>query len=384
MRMSADLSPSSRTHPQTALGAIPSLPSFSRLRDASGYVAAVVLTLAVLTTTLHLWRADLTVPLRYGGGDSTFYLMLVKSTVENGWYLDNERLGPPEGQNLRDFPMPDILHFGIIKLLGYVFRDFVITANLYYLLPYPLTALTAYFVLRRFHLSRLTSLTASVLYACAPYHFCRMIGHPMLAAYFLLPLTAWLIVRVFLNENDAKIYEARTVTEWRSVRRRSDMCVNGPRRRLLRLLYLLLSSCRWRQCRVSGSAMGAFRDRRGLYPHHRWRRRSGSDSESPLRDAQRQERRSCLSYSGRGGRLRAECQRNVAAHRRAPALHFSRRRHKYLEPPRESASEGPSDSPLGFVASAGFLYLLGRFLCAAAKQTASKTLWLISPSRPWD
>ena len=41
---------------------------------------------------------------------------------------------------------------------------------------------------------------------------------------------------------------------------------------------------------------------------------------------------------------------------------LAHRRHKYLEPPRESASEGPSDSPLGFVASAGFLYLLGRFL----------------------
>jgi hypothetical protein len=363
MRMSStDLSPSARTNPQTPPGAIPSLPPLSRLRDASGYVATVVLTLAVLTTTLHLWRADLTVPLRYGGGDSTFYLMLVKSTVENGWYLDNERLGAPEGQNLRDFPMPDILHFGIIKLLGYVFRDFVITANLYYLLPYPLTALTAYFVLRRFHLGRLASLTASVLYACAPYHFCRMIGHPMLAAYFLLPLTAWLLVRLFLNENDAGITRRGRLRYGESMGAVLICALTG-----LAGVYYAFFTCFFL---LAAGVNAAFRDRQwaplgtaatfiliivgavgaALTPNLLYAARNGKNDEVAFRFP---------AEADVYGLNVSEMLLPIEGHR----LSFlARRRHKYLEPPRESASEGPVDSPLGFAASAGFLYLLGRFL----------------------
>ena len=91
-------------------------------KDVSGYVAAVILTLVVLTVTLQLWNADLTVPFGYGGGDGMMYLALVKSTLDNGWYLDNDRLARPDGQNMRDFPMPDVLHFGVDQTPGRVFQ----------------------------------------------------------------------------------------------------------------------------------------------------------------------------------------------------------------------------------------------------------------------
>jgi phosphoglycerol transferase len=337
-------------------------------KDASGYGTAVVLTMTVLTATLHLWEADLAVPLRYAGGDSTLYLMLVKSTVENGWYLDNDRLGAPGGQNLRDFPMPDVLHFGIIKLLGYVFREPVVTANLYYLLPYPLTALTAYFVLRRFALGRLAALAGSVLYACAPYHFCRMIGHPMLAAYYLLPLTTWIIVGLFMGRNPfQRISSVGSKAHWRLWSWETVGAVLVCALTGLAGVYYAFFTCFFL---MAAGVSAAFRDRQwapagaaaafilvivgaigvALAPNIAYIARNGKNQEAAFRFP---------AEADVYGLNVSEMLLPIEGHR----LHFlARRRAKYLEPPRESASEGPLDSPLGFVASAGFLYLVARFL----------------------
>src|SRR5205823_1880047 len=93
------------------------------------------------------------------------------------------------------------LHIGLIKLLGCASRDSAVVLNLYYLLPFPLTALSAYFVLRRLKFGRLAALAPAVLFACAPYHFMRIMGHVFLSAYFLLPLMIWVVLRVYLGRN---------------------------------------------------------------------------------------------------------------------------------------------------------------------------------------
>ena len=69
---------------------------------------------------LRLWRADLTVPLRYAPVDDTkFYLMLVKGIIEHGWYMSNSSLGAPFGQHLYDYPQgADNLNLLIIRGAG--------------------------------------------------------------------------------------------------------------------------------------------------------------------------------------------------------------------------------------------------------------------------
>ncbi len=63
---------------------------------ARGPVLAVVLALTGAVIVRQLWRADLTVPLRYGAVDDTkFYLMLVKGIIDHGWYLTNSSHGAP-------------------------------------------------------------------------------------------------------------------------------------------------------------------------------------------------------------------------------------------------------------------------------------------------
>ncbi len=95
-------------------------------------------------------------------------LTLFKTVLEQGWCLDNDRFGAPNGRTCA-FPLPDALHFGVVKLLGGCSRIWR-CGQLVYLSAFPLTALTSYFALRRFKLGRLAAVVASVLYAL-PYHF---------------------------------------------------------------------------------------------------------------------------------------------------------------------------------------------------------------------
>ena len=189
------LSPATLPHGVVAGRRFSSLEAY---KNTAGYGATLLVALAAMTATLQLWRVDWRVPFDYKN-DNLMGQMFIQNILESGWALDGPRLGAPGRQNLRDFPLPDVLHIGTIKLLGYFFHDSGLILNLFYLLCFPLTALTSYFVLRRFRLGRIAALTAAVLYACLPYHYARMGGHLFLAAYYLLPLMVWLLVRVYLG-----------------------------------------------------------------------------------------------------------------------------------------------------------------------------------------
>jgi hypothetical protein len=336
--------------------------------NVAGYAAAVILTLVLVTVALQLWDADFTVPFRYGGGDGMLNLMLIKSTLDGGWYLDNDRLGAPDGQNLRDFPMPDALHFGVIKLLGRVFMDPAVVANLFFLLPFPLTALTSYFALRRFKLDRLPALVASVLYACAPYHFWRMIGHTMLAAYYLLPLSTWIIARIcqgrspFLQTISDAGKMRWSVWNWEAVGAIFVCALTG-----IAGVYYAFFTCffllgagvkaafQYRQWRHVGPAAAlilvvASTCGAALAPNILYRAQHGKNHEAGARSPYEAD-----FYSLNVSEMLLPIQWH-----RIPAL--ARIHDRYLLPPRSPSGESPSMSPLGLAASVGFLWLVGRFL----------------------
>jgi phosphoglycerol transferase len=176
---------------------------------------------------LQLWRADLTIPLG-SGGDATFQQMLVRAIVRNGWYSPNPLLGMPDGANLLDFPMPENLHFLLIRLIALFVRDGarddVVVYNLFYLLTFPLAAVSATAVCRRFGLSFVVSGLVGLLFALLPYHFFRGQGHLILSAYFLVPpavLVSWWLTRkdaVFFPQADLSGVGRPVRFAWRSPR----------------------------------------------------------------------------------------------------------------------------------------------------------------------
>jgi phosphoglycerol transferase len=165
------------------------------LRPFVAAVTTFALCLVILTAVLHLPDADLRVPFLYQK-DGLFTQLWIKTLVENGWYLHNDRLGAPGGLDLHDFPMADNLHFLLIKLAALATSDFVLLYNLYFLATFPLAALTSLFVLRRLGLSYGPAIVASLLFAFSPYHFFRGQGHLFLSAYFLVPLAVLVLVWV--------------------------------------------------------------------------------------------------------------------------------------------------------------------------------------------
>jgi phosphoglycerol transferase len=191
------------------------------LRKCAGYPVATALCLLCLVWALKLWEADLRVPLIGYNADNRFTGMWIKSILDNGWYLHNDRVGAPYGLDMHDFPLTENFHFLAIKALGLLSSDAGIVQNLYFLLTFPLTTLTFLFVMRQLYLSFPPAIVGSLLYAFLYYHFARGTGHLFLAAYYLVPLQVvtaiWLYQGSALWRKGADI-PATDRMDWWSVR----------------------------------------------------------------------------------------------------------------------------------------------------------------------
>jgi hypothetical protein len=162
------------------------------------YPTVVVLSIAMVALLMRLWQADLRIPFTYQA-EALFNALLVKGILEHGWHLSNPWLGAPGGLDLRDLPMSDNnLHFAAIRLLGLATSDYALVMNLFFLLTFPLTALSALFVFRQFGLAAWPALCGSLLYTFLPFHFIRGQHHLFLVAYYVVPLAVmvalWIMV----------------------------------------------------------------------------------------------------------------------------------------------------------------------------------------------
>ena len=163
------------------------------------YAATLLLTVAALIVVLRLWKADLAIPLEYEA-DALESGLLVKGVVDSGWYLSNGFIAMPEGLDMRGFPFSANIHFLTIKLLAFFVSGWASVMNAFFLLTFPLTALCALFVFRRFKLSYAPSIAGSLLYAFLPYHFFRGEQHLFLAAYYVVPLMVMVVLWVGSGE----------------------------------------------------------------------------------------------------------------------------------------------------------------------------------------
>ncbi len=165
-----------------------------RWRTALYYLIPLTLCLLILIWSLELWQADLRVPLSYYG-EANFNALLVKTILDFGWHLSNPALAMPTVLDLRDVPMGDNnFYFLMIKLIGLLTNDYALAMNLFFLLTFPLTTLSALWVLRQFEISYIPAIFASLLYTFLPFHFVRGEHHLFLAAYFLVPLAVMVIM----------------------------------------------------------------------------------------------------------------------------------------------------------------------------------------------
>jgi hypothetical protein len=167
----------------------------SRLASLFPYLVISCLSLLAAFVILKLWGAYWRVPFYYNG-DPLFYEMLFKGVVENGWYLNNKNLGMPYGGTLYDFPVPDTFSLLLIKLASWFIADHHLIFNLFYIMTYPLTAITSLYVLRQFNISFFPALVGSMLYTFTTYHLIRAEGHLFYTTYYVVPLIVLVILWV--------------------------------------------------------------------------------------------------------------------------------------------------------------------------------------------
>ncbi len=185
------------------------------LRELVWILATALVATLVTIVDLELWRMSASVPISGALNDTSFFLSTVKDVVEHGWFWNNPDLAAPFGQSNLDFAASfgDTGHYVVIRALGVVLGDPVVVFNAFYLLCFPLAAVTAYVVLRDLGSARLPALVAGVLFAFLPYHLFRHQNHLFLAAYYAVPLGVWLVIA---------LAEGRTLLD-RADRRRTAM-----------------------------------------------------------------------------------------------------------------------------------------------------------------
>ena len=169
----------------------------ARRGDAPVYVAAGLITSVLTWIAYGLGQLTWRVPISYrDGGDAMFYMGFIKTDLETGWYERQPRLGAPFGQVFHDFKTAENLPHVFIDAIGLFGADFGTAMNVYYLLGFPLAAVTAVWFLRLVGISRSLSAVLAVLFAMAPYHFLRGQVHMWLGEYWTVPLALGIVMLV--------------------------------------------------------------------------------------------------------------------------------------------------------------------------------------------
>ncbi len=170
-------------------------------REVAWALGAVLLATIAAILALRLWRGDLSVPLSYHG-DALSVDAVIKAAVENGWYQHNSDLGAPLGQTFLDYGgyIGDHGQLGLLKLLTLVTSSLPVLVNVFFLLGFPLAALSAFLVFRVLGASRGPALVGAVLFAVLPYHFLRGEDHLFLTSYWGVPPACYLFLRALAGE----------------------------------------------------------------------------------------------------------------------------------------------------------------------------------------
>ncbi|TFC72408.1 hypothetical protein E3O45_12720 [Cryobacterium sp. TMS1-20-1] len=156
-------------------------------REFYFYLLVGAVTIFVTWMAYDLWKINWYIPINYEG-DAVLIASHIKTDIETGWYESQSLLGAPFGQVYHDWKSADNLHHIFASVMGTFIHSFGVVMNLYFLLGFPLAALTAAWFLRLIGVSRAIALALAVLYAIAPYHFIRGENHMWLSAYYPIPL----------------------------------------------------------------------------------------------------------------------------------------------------------------------------------------------------
>lgn len=175
---------------------------------------------------LRSWRPGTPLSLE---ADAPQVLTQVRGILEHGGYATTHDIGAPFGLNPAWFTTADVLNFATIRGIGIFGGSPVTVAAIFFLLQFPLAALSAYWLARTLRVARPGAVVVGVLFAVLPGHQ-AWFAHLWLAAYWMVPLALWLVIEV-----------ARGHRPWPSLRDLRGPSAGPARWSLLRLVAVLVA-----------------------------------------------------------------------------------------------------------------------------------------------
>jgi hypothetical protein len=127
--------------------------------------------------------------------DAPQVLTQVRGILEQGGYTTMTDIGAPFGLNPAWFTTADALNFATIRGIGLFGGSPATVSALFFLLQFPLAALSAYWLARTLRVARSGAVVVGVLFAVLPGHQ-AWFAHLWLAAYWMVPLALWLVIEV--------------------------------------------------------------------------------------------------------------------------------------------------------------------------------------------
>ena len=133
-------------------------------------------------------------------GDFTLTSLIVKGMTDHGWFLTNNSLGWPLGNQLFDLPLgSNNLNNLLMRVIALFTSDFAVVINVFVMLTFPMVAVAAFLVARRLGISRAPATLVGVLYTFIQYHFRGQVML-FLIGYWAMPFAILLAIRIFQGE----------------------------------------------------------------------------------------------------------------------------------------------------------------------------------------
>ena len=160
-------------------------------KNIINYSVLFIITVIILQLCFRVTNVDLFNPTAYVG-DGAFLYVIVNSILSGLTPLfgvpENIYLGAPHMFSVGDFPVFDMNFMFIIMKGIYLFcRDTACTIYIYYFLTYIAISFTSFYVFKKFRINTLLSISMSLLFSFAPYHFYRGMEHITYSSYYFVP-----------------------------------------------------------------------------------------------------------------------------------------------------------------------------------------------------
>ncbi len=166
--------------------------------EVAGAFFAAMTAFVAFAFVSHLWNMDIRVPLP--AGDSVGLMNELTAMLRGVRWNSDPTCVAPFSTDRWNVLQDGLLHKAIMLVFTRISNNASASLNLYYILSYPLYALTSYYLLRKSNVGRELSVVGAVLISLIPGHFYRGISHLFVGSSFMVPLAITACIEMMRGE----------------------------------------------------------------------------------------------------------------------------------------------------------------------------------------